>query len=60
MKHIVDIDSDHEPKAMMNMLDLALTQYYEQQWHDKLQSKPLEAQVKIPLGLTSSLSFNSV
>ncbi len=37
MEHIVDIDSDRDLKAIMTELDLALTQYYEQQWHDKLQ-----------------------
>ncbi len=37
MEHILDIDSDRDLKAIMTELDLALTQYYEQQWHEKLQ-----------------------
>ncbi len=37
MKHILDIDSDRDLKAMMTELHLAITQYYQQQWHDKPQ-----------------------
>ncbi len=37
MKDILDIDSDRDLKAIMTELVLALTQYYEQQWHEKLQ-----------------------
>ncbi len=37
MEHILDIDSDRDLKAIMTELDLSLTQYYEQQWHAKLQ-----------------------
>ncbi len=37
MEHILDIDSDRDLKAIMTELVLALTQYYEQQWHEKLQ-----------------------
>ncbi len=31
MEHILDVDSDCDLKAMVIELDLALTQYYEQQ-----------------------------
>ncbi len=37
MEHILEIDSDRDLKAIMTELDLALTQYYELQWHEKLQ-----------------------
>ncbi len=37
MEHILDIDSDRDLKAIMIELDLALTQYYEQQWHETRQ-----------------------
>ncbi len=37
MEHILDTDSDRDLKAMMTELHLALTQYYEQKWHDKPQ-----------------------
>ncbi len=36
MEHILDIDSDRNLKAIMTELDLAVTRYYEQQWHEKL------------------------
>ncbi len=35
-EHILDIESDHDLKAIMSELDLALSQYYEQEWHEKL------------------------
>ncbi len=36
IEHSLHIDSDRGPKVIFTDLDLALTQYYEQQWHDKL------------------------
>ncbi len=36
MEHILDIDSDRDLNAIMTELDVALTQHYEQQWHEQL------------------------
>ncbi len=60
IEYILDIDSDRDLKAIMTELDMALSQYYEQQWHEKCQRQhPIRGSGQNKLRIYRQFKFSS-